>query len=323
MEIFNGYNQYFKIDRTRKKAPSLFKLFIILLVVYFVGSLFGSSLITNVYLLLKYPEIQQITLDQLSNAISIPEYTKLIQEYIEKVPVYINLLSYIAVLASIAIFIYVFEKRNIFSLGLKDKKGLPKVALGLVFGCITSLCLVLLLKIRSINITNNSNKLDLPILILTVVGWAIFALADELLFRGWLLQNIGEQYGAKFGIVITSLFAMTLNIAINGVSVVSLLNGFLYAMILNMVALRTGSVYCSWGIATAFKALPSVLLGIKSNGMGNAMSLFEIEFLGKDIITGGNLGIDFGLIMTLFLVIALGAYVLILYETTRRKVAQW
>jgi uncharacterized protein len=135
--------------------------------------------------------------------------------------------------------------------------------------------------------------------LLVYLGWTIQGPAEEIVFRGWLLQSIGARYRPWLGIVISSaLFALGhgLNAGIGPLPIVNLL---LFGVLTSLYALREGGLWGVCGMHAAWNWAQGNLFGIEVSGNPTPGGmLFNLREVGPDLVTGGAFGTEGGLACT-------------------------
>lgn len=149
--------------------------------------------------------------------------------------------------------------------------------------------------------------------LIVFLGWMVQGAAEEALARGWMLPTLAARYKPWVGILLSSLFFAVLHGLNPNLSLIALLNLFLFGLFAAFYALREGSL---WGIS----ALHSVWNWVQGNFFGLQVSgteagggmLLNLQETGADWLTGGGFGPEGGLAVTLMLL--LGIFVTLLWR---------
>jgi membrane protease YdiL (CAAX protease family) len=143
------------------------------------------------------------------------------------------------------------------------------------------------------------------------VGWS-----EELIFRGYLLQNLKEGIGLVWAVVLSCVFYGAVHMA-NPNS--SLLSGILIA-ILGYVRifgwLRTGQLWLSMGMHASWNFFQGPVFGFHVSGM-KVHNLISHQATGPDWITGGVFGPEAGIVV--LPAILLGLLGMYFYSTARKN----
>jgi len=240
-----------------------------------------------------------------------------------------SLLFYGEVTATLAVTLSVFvarrlfDRRSILSLGLSfDRQALfdlvagiclPGLMLGLVYGAEVALGW---LKFEGFaGGLNSVGSLWVQaaggLFFFVLVGWQ-----EELLTRGYWLQNLADGLNLTWGVLLSSLaFAAAhgFNPNASWIAVVSLVCDGLF---LAFGYLRTRRLWLPVGLHVGWNFFEGIVYGFPVSGIGGLFHLIRQTATGPELWTGGAFGPEAGLIQ--LPAVALGA-LLILWYTSRRK----
>jgi CAAX protease family protein len=149
------------------------------------------------------------------------------------------------------------------------------------------------------------------LLVFVIVGWQ-----EELLSRGYWLQNLEQGLNLFWGVALSSLFfalAHLRNPHVSWAAVLGLLAGGIF---LAYGYVRTRLLWLPIGLHIGWNFFEGTIFGFPVSGLGNIPRLINQQVQGPDLITGGAFGPEAGLIILPALVI--GA-VLVYFYTKGRK----
>jgi membrane protease YdiL (CAAX protease family) len=219
-----------------------------------------------------------------------------------------------------------FDKRSVSSLGLRlDGKaildGLVGLALsGLMVAIVFGVLLYSgLLEVKEIGWTGSGTSPILAILLWffgigAAVGWS-----EELIFRGYLLQNLRDGVGMMWAVTLSCIFYGLVHM-LNPNS--TLLSGLLISIIgyLRIFGwLRSSQLWLSMGMHAGWNFFQGPIFGFSFSGYGSE-SLIKQSVIGPDWITGGSFGPEAGIVVVP--VVLLGLLVMFLW-TGKRKNTPW
>ncbi|MGF1470597.1 MAG: lysostaphin resistance A-like protein, partial [Rubrobacteraceae bacterium] len=125
--------------------------------------------------------------------------------------------------------------------------------------------------------------------LLVALGWAVQGSAEEVMFRGWLLQTAAARYGPLAGVLISTLvFALshTFNLDFDPIALTNL---FLTGLFFAFYALYEGS---QWGVCALHAAMNWAEVNIFGfNQAGEEApggTILNFSEAGPDLVTGGN-----------------------------------
>ena len=165
---------------------------------------------------------------------------------------------------------------------------------------------------------------------ITPLGYWLFAfilvgIYEELLSRGYHLQNLAEAFGLRWAVFISSAVFSLLHLANPSASWTSVLGILGAGYFLAYPYLRTGSLWLSIGLHIGWNFFEGPVFGFPVSGLESTALLLHSNS-GPELITGGAFGPEAGLIVLPALVV--GAGLVALYTrgrepmTDERVVAQ-
>jgi membrane protease YdiL (CAAX protease family) len=137
------------------------------------------------------------------------------------------------------------------------------------------------------------------IISLTLAAFLQFVIAgyqEEILSRGYHLQNFAETRGRWGGVVASSLIFGALHLLNPGSGWGSTLGIFAAGVFLAYGYLRTGQLWLSIGLHAGWNFFEGTVFGFQVSGLG-FFHLLEHTVSGPELITGGDFGPESGLIV--------------------------
>ncbi len=228
-----------------------------------------------------------------------------------------QLISLIAITLSVFIARRWLDKRSFTSLGLKvnKKTWLDLLAgIGITFLTMGFIYLIMfLMGWLTFNSfawdTESASSVTLNLLgvffVFVLVGWN-----EELLSRGYQLQNLADGINLTWGVIISSAVFGILHLGNPGASWVSTLGIFLAGVFLAYGYIRTGRLWLSIGLHIGWNFFEGVIFGFPVSGL-DVFRLTRITVTGPELWTGGAFGPEAGLV--LLPALALGVGLIYLY----------
>lgn len=159
--------------------------------------------------------------------------------------------------------------------------------------------------------------------LVVLLGWVIQGAAEEILARGFLLPILGTRWNPLAGVIVSSLFFSVLHLANPNLSMISLVNLFLFGLFAALYALYEGGLWGVFAIHAAWNWAQGNLFGFSVSGLNLQTSiLYDLMEVGPDWITGGLFGPEGGVSVTLLLLIGSGALVLLARRKRSSSVAK-
>ena len=218
------------------------------------------------------------------------------------------------------------DKKSFKSLGIKyDSLSIKDVLLGFFLsGTMIGTVFVILylsglLQVTELGWTGNELSPILGILLWffgigVAVGWS-----EELVFRGYLLQNLRDGIGLVWAVLIMCVFYGVVHMS-NPNS--TLLSGALIAIIgfLRIFGwLRSGQLWLSIGMHAGWNFFQGPVFGFQVSGMEND-SLLRHNLIGSDWISGGPFGPEAGIVVIPVIILAL---IVMFLWTSKRENTPW
>ncbi len=196
----------------------------------------------------------------------------------------------------------VVESRSLAALGLVRARFLPDTALGLLIGAALIGSVIGLLTITgsvswSVDPAAGSGWPRWLLRMCLILGLAAFL--EEILFRGYPFQVLGERAGPATAIGVTSVVFGAAHLPNPGVGGVALLNTAMAGILLGIAYWRTFSIWLVTGIHFAWNGVMSLVADLPVSGLDFGSSGIRASVSGPTIWTGGAYGPEGGLALTL------------------------
>ncbi|HDP69337.1 MAG TPA: CPBP family intramembrane metalloprotease [Actinobacteria bacterium] len=191
--------------------------------------------------------------------------------------------------------IYIFRRymddKSLQSLGLNLDSNVFKFFMGLIWGAVL-ITLVFDINIFLGNLAAKSYAWEsysgaqiFLFLSNAVFYLLISAFMEELVFRGYILQNLIEGLNVYLAVGISSLIFALLHIINAGFNILGILNIFLFGIILSLLYLYGRNLWLLIGLHFAWNFCQINIFGFPVYGFTN-QSLIELEMGGLEILNG-------------------------------------
>ncbi|MCB9264910.1 MAG: CPBP family intramembrane metalloprotease [Lewinellaceae bacterium] len=131
---------------------------------------------------------------------------------------------------------------------------------------------------------------------------AIFiALAEEIIFRGYVLQELLENMGRDTALGISALIFALMHFSTSSFNWIPLINLFLSGLLLGLVYLRFNSIWGAVGLHFSWNFMQGPVLGFKVSGNDLPAWLAPQLSSAPEYFTGSTYGLEGTLIATLIL----------------------
>jgi len=222
-------------------------------------------------------------------------------------------LYYVFVLASTAFMIVgallyckLFEKRKAYTLGFTARSFLTEYLMGIVIGAVMiTLPLVVCLLTGSVTLTLTENA-DYLMIGLFFLAFLIQGMAEEALFRGYLMTSLARKLKVWPAILISATFFALFHLGNASFSFIAFVNIFLFGVFAGVFMLKRGSIWAVGAIHAIWNFCQGNVFGFNVSGIVKFDSVFtSTQSSVGYILHGGNFGLEGGLGVTILLLIAL------------------
>ena len=229
----------------------------------------------------------------------------------KSIPYLLFIIYAIISFGAVWLFRKIIDRRSFDSIGFSiDKNGVHAGTgffLGILLLCSGTCILYFTKNLQWTDISFNGNDLFISFGLMVIV-----AFYEEIVFRGYILNNLLESANKWLALFISAIVFALAHLANPDFSVVGAVNIFLAGLLLGLNYIYTKN--CWFGIALHFtwNFLQGPLLGYEVSGI-QLQSLLQHHVQGNELITGGKFGFEGSLVASLVCVMAIVALALV-YE---------
>jgi CAAX protease family protein len=223
-------------------------------------------------------------------------------------------------LAMTWIFMRFIDRRTFRSAGFWwDRTSVPDLLLGLLLGAglVGAMCVICLgggwYSLTKVDGEGSALKLSLTVIFM-FVGFAVAALNEEIIFRGYVQRTLEEGVGAVYAILISGVMFAIVHALNPGATLLAIVNIFLAGVLLGMVYHRFRSIWAVWAMHFAWNFTMAPVLGVPVSGFNTPsvmkLKLTEAVLLETPdwwLVTGGPFGFEGGLASTGVMVVFISA----------------
>jgi membrane protease YdiL (CAAX protease family) len=178
-----------------------------------------------------------------------------------------------------------------------------------MFGVAVLLCTVC----GALTLTPASEPPSIELLLLFFAGFLIQGMSEELLCRSFLMVSLSRGLPLWLCAVVNALLFSIIHLGNPGVSVIALVNIFLFGIFVSLLTLRRGSIWMVGALHSMWNFAQGNLFGIPVSGLSGIPSPLRAELAEggwQTLINGGDFGLEGGLAVTV--VMAVGCVVLLI-----------
>lgn len=205
------------------------------------------------------------------------------------------------------------EKKPLSEMGLTRNFG--TYFIGVIASMILlALCVATIILTGSMKYQGLFEHIDISMIALLIGGFIIQGANEEILCRGMVLHTLKEKTSVWIAVAVsTALFIMPhLSSLFDGgfvYGVIGIANLVLISIIFSLLTLRFKSIWAACGLHSFWNAILYCILGLNLSGNGETVTaVFHVQSVGKNILNGGEYGIEASLITTVVLALTAAVF---------------
>jgi hypothetical protein len=200
--------------------------------------------------------------------------------------------------------------------GLPLRQGFAREAgIGLAFGwALAVICVLPMAAAGGIAIVINLQLSAFGWLLADAAFFALWALAEEVAFRGYGFQRFAHAVGPLGASLGFAAFYAILQSQLMGATRTSILVSVALGLLLSTAYLRTKALWLSWGLNFGWKASRALLFGLAVSGVNSHSPVVQGDPMGPFWITGGGFGLDASVVALAGLFLAIPAMFMVTRE---------
>lgn len=144
-----------------------------------------------------------------------------------------------------------------------------------------------------------------------ILIWAVFffiaAAFEEVLFRGYILNMVSENFNIKAGLIVSSILFGLVHLSNLNVSFIGILNIILAGFVLGVAYLFSKNLWMPTALHFAWNYFQGTIFGFEVSG-NPTYALLSQQLSGPDWLTGGDFGFEGSAISVVVLLVFLWIY---------------
>lgn len=202
---------------------------------------------------------------------------------------------------------FMFERKQRWSLGWQQqhrlKAGLEGAGWGIFMITVTFFIIWLFGGIQITGFTLDQSVFEG--LFFAIIVFALVAVGEELLCRGYWYGLIRKDFGPIAAIIVTSVVFASLHLFNENIlqNTVPLINLILAGVLFGVSREVTGGLWVPIGIHFTWNLFQGNIYGFAVSGLPMESSIIRIEAVGSELISGGGFGAEGSMITTVILLI--------------------
>ncbi|PNZ98574.1 CPBP family intramembrane metalloprotease [Staphylococcus massiliensis CCUG 55927] len=191
------------------------------------------------------------------------------------------------------------EQRTLHSIGIYKKGFLKFYILGALFGtCLILTIFAVIFVGKGYEVSFNDN-FKVNVILAFLVAYIFQSFAEELLFRGFIMNAIAGQKGVTLGIIINSILFVAFHLQNPGLDILPIINLFIFGIIFSLLFYMTNSIWFVPGVHCLWNFMLGPILGIQVSGIPIEESLLlTVTDQTNAIFNGANFGLEGSIVTT-------------------------
>jgi membrane protease YdiL (CAAX protease family) len=223
------------------------------------------------------------------------------------------------IISLIVVFVFrkFIDRKSFVSLGFETEGYMPDAVSGLFLAPVIlglgSLMLFSSGHLKWVDIDFNATNLFISLGIFIMV-----AISEEIVFRGYILNNLLTSFNKWIALGISALLFMLAHLGSDSIGFLPLLNIFLAGILLGINYVYTKNLWFAMLLHFSWNFLQGPILGFKVSGL-TIQTLLQTELKGDILLTGGDFGFEGSFIDTLITIAAI-LIIYLIYEKKHKEV---
>ena len=221
----------------------------------------------------------------------------------------------------LGLWVRLYERRPFLTVGFEAQSRVKKYLVGLAIGFLMLAATIGMMALAGA--VEFDRTADRPISVglisgalLMLLGFLVQGGAEEIMWRGWLVQVLGARYSPWIGLLASSILFAALH---GSISIVANLNLVLFAVFLAFYYLYEGSIWGAMGWHAAWNWTQTNFFGVTLTGaFESEHTLMDLRTTGSPLLSGGDFGPEASLFCTVVFLMGL----MILAVLSRRSVGK-
>lgn len=195
------------------------------------------------------------------------------------------------------------DRKSFRSLGFEFSNYKRDLIIGLILGfALIGSGFILLLFLGNLSI--ESVNFNIPMLIGYGFMFIVGSLNEEIMIRGYILNNFFDSMNKYIALIVSSLLFAVMHLANANVTVLSVINIFLAGILLGIYYVHKRNLWLPISLHFAWNFFQGPIFGFEVSGVDVTGAIVQ-NIQGDDLITGGTFGFEGSVMATLLMLIAI------------------
>jgi len=227
----------------------------------------------------------------------------------------VTILGFLPMLLMVWVFRKFIDKKSFVSLGFKFKNYKSDFIQGMLWGIgLIALGFFVLWALGVLTIESMS---FLPVTFLGyVVLLFVVSLNEEIMVRGYLLNNLSDSVNKYIALLITASLFGIMHLGNPNISIVGFVNIILAGVLLGIYYVHKQNLWFPIGIHFTWNLFQGPVFGFEVSGT-NTVPIITQNIQGSELLTGGEFGFEASLLATVLMIVS----IIIIHFQFKNKIA--
>lgn len=213
----------------------------------------------------------------------------------------LKVIEFLSVILCVWLFIRFVDRKSIKSIGLSFNGFKNDLYLGLGLGAgLIAIGFLILFILGYLSVDGFS--FPLGSILLYFMLFVIVSLHEEIMMRGYILNNLMQSMNKYVALSLSSLVFMTIHLLNPNVSFLSAVNLFLAGIVLGIYYLHKSNLWLPIGMHLTWNFFQGPIFGFEVSGI-ETKSIINQSIGGNKFITGGSFGFEGSILATILILI--------------------
>lgn len=228
----------------------------------------------------------------------------------------LKLFGFIALIIIVYIFRKFIDKKSIKSIGFSLKNRTTDIVAGFIIALAVmgggSLILYIFGYIDFLNI-----QFDFQTLLLSFFLCILISLTEEILFRGYILNNLLTSMNKYLALIISAIIFSLLHSFNPNLSPIGIINILLVGILLGSTYIFTKNLWFPLSLHLFWNFFQGPIFGYSVSGL-KIESLFTLKTIGNKTINGGEFGFEGSILCSILIIVSI---ILVMLYSNNKKTA--
>ena len=213
----------------------------------------------------------------------------------------LKVIEFLSVMLCVWLFIRFVDRKPLKSIGLSLNGYKKDLYLGLGLGAgLIALGFLILFILGYLSVDGFS--FPLGSIILYLILFVVVSLHEEIMMRGYILNNLMQSMNRYVALSLSSLVFMTIHLLNPNVSFLSVVNLFLAGIVLGIYYIHKSNLWLPIGMHLTWNFFQGPVFGFEVSGI-ETKSIIGQSIRGNELITGGPFGFEGSILATILILV--------------------